>query len=31
MNICPHEALWEQLWGIYQFAWCKLTQLKYKR
>lgn len=31
IKICPHEALWEPLWGIYQFAWCKLTQLKYKR
>lgn len=31
MNICPHKAFWEPLWGIYQFAWCKLTQLKYKR
>lgn len=30
MKICPHEALWEPLWGIYQFAWCKLTQIKYK-
>lgn len=31
IKICPHEALWEPLWGIYQFAWCKLTKLKYKR
>lgn len=31
IKICPHEALWEPLWGIYQFTWCKLTQLKYKR
>ena len=31
LKICPHEALWEPLWGIYQFAWCKLTQLKYKQ
>lgn len=31
IKICPHEALWEPLWGIYQFAWCKLTLLKYKR
>lgn len=30
IKICPHEALWEPLWGIYQFAWCKLTQMKYK-
>lgn len=29
IKICPHEALWEPLWGIYQFAWCKLTNLKY--
>lgn len=31
IKICPHEALWEPLWGIYQFAWCKLTKMKYKR
>lgn len=30
-RIAPSYALWEPLWGIYQFAWCKLTQLKYKR
>lgn len=30
VKICPHEALWEPLWGIYQFAWCKLTIIKYK-
>lgn len=30
VKICPHEALWEPLWGIYQFAWCKLTKMKYK-
>lgn len=29
VKICPHEALWEPIWGIYQFAWCKLTQMKY--
>ena len=31
IKICPHEALWEPLWGIYQFAWCKLTKLKSKK
>lgn len=31
IKICPYEALWEPMWGIYQFTWCKLTQLKYKR
>lgn len=31
VKICPHEALWEPLWGIYQYAWCKLTKLKYKQ
>lgn len=31
IKICPHEALWEPIWGIFQFAWCRLTQLKYKR
>ncbi len=31
MKICPHEALWEPIWGVYQFAWCKQTQMKYKR
>lgn len=31
VKICNHEALWEPLWGIYQFVWCKLTQIKYKR
>ena len=30
VKICPHEALWEPLWGMYQFAWCKLTKMKYK-
>ena len=30
VKICPHEALWEPLWGIYQFAWCRLTKKKYK-
>lgn len=30
VKICPHEAIWEPLWGIYQFAWCKLTKMKYK-
>lgn len=30
VKICPHEALWEPLWGIYQFVWCKLTKMKYK-
>ena len=30
-KICPHEALWEPLWGIYQFVWCKLTKMKYKQ
>ena len=31
MKICPHEAMWEPLWGIYQFVWCKLTQMKYDK
>lgn len=31
VKICPHEALWEPLWGIFQFVWCKLTQIKYKQ
>ena len=31
VKICPYEALWEPLWGIYQFVWCKLTNMKYKR
>lgn len=31
VKICPHEALWEPLWGIYQFAWRKLTKMKYKQ
>lgn len=31
VKICPHEALWEPFWGIYQFVWCKLTNMKYKQ
>lgn len=31
IKVCPHESLWEPIWGIYQFVWCKLIQLKYKR
>lgn len=31
MKICPHEAFWEPLWGIFQFVWCKLTLMKFKR
>ena len=31
LRICPHEALWEPFWGICQFVWCKLTQLKYEK
>lgn len=29
MRICPHEALWEPFWGIYQYFWCKKTIRKY--
>ena len=31
IKICPHEALWEPFWGIFQFVWTRYTQLKYKR
>lgn len=24
-KVCPHEALWEPLWGVYQFVWCKVV------
>lgn len=27
VRICPHEALWEPFWGIYQFCWRKLKRL----
>lgn len=30
-NVCPHEALWEPLWGVYQFVFCKLLSFKYNR
>ena len=30
IKICPYEALWEPMWGIYQFAFCKYMNLKYK-
>ena len=30
IKICPYEALWEPMWGIYLFAFCKYMNLKYK-
>ena len=30
-RIAPHYALWEPLWGIFQFCFCKYISLKYKR
>lgn len=29
VKICPHEALWEPIWGVYQFGWCKITKIRY--
>ena len=29
IKVCPHEALWEPLWGIYQFVWCGYTRNRY--
>ena len=29
-RIAPSYALWEPLWGIYQFAFCKYMNLKYE-
>lgn len=29
VKICPHEALWEPLWGIYQYSFCKIIRLKF--
>ena len=29
-RIAPSYALWEPLWGIFQFAFCKYMNLKYK-
>lgn len=31
MKVCPHEALWEPLWGIYQYIWCKYTKRKFNK
>ena len=31
VRICPHEALWEPFWGIYQYLWCRITNKKYNR
>ncbi|MCM1516375.1 MAG: nucleotidyltransferase family protein [Paraprevotella sp.] len=28
-RICPHYALWEPFWGVYQFVWVRITYLKY--
>lgn len=29
MRIAPGYALWEPVWGVYQFVWCRLLKLKY--
>ena len=29
-KICPHEALWDPLWGLYQFSFCKVMRLRWK-
>lgn len=29
-KICPHEALWDPIWGLYQFTFCKVMRLRWK-
>ena len=31
MRIAPSYALWEPLWGIYQYTWVKITNNRYNR
>lgn len=31
MRIAPSYAMWEPLWGIYQFTWVRITNLRYNR
>lgn len=28
MQICPHEALWDPVFNVYQFVWCRIQNTK---
>lgn len=31
MRIAPHYAFWEPLWGVFQFVWVRITNLRHNR
>lgn len=28
IQICPHEALWDPVFNVYQFIWCRIQKSK---